>query len=201
MCFDVPTVGQAATRTKYPPTNLALQHFDATYSVQLGQLWPSVRAALLSERKYGALLNNFSHSAVLADLTARGCRDFVGDTDTEGRCASPVFTASVPSSFDTHTFKAFFLQSSKRCIEWQNEFYSEWQVRSSFYNQYVAGRLKCQLWPFVLYRETLQNIYSLCVWKASPSLVCFFYSIISSQAFTWRLSLLANAISSMTPRT
>ncbi|XP_074506903.1 5-cytosine rRNA methyltransferase NSUN4 [Sebastes fasciatus] len=73
----------AETRTKHPPTRLALQHFDATYNVQLGQLWPSVRAAFLSERKYGALLNNFSHDAVLADLEAQGCRDFLSDTDTE----------------------------------------------------------------------------------------------------------------------
>uniref|UniRef100_A0A4W6FDK5 5-cytosine rRNA methyltransferase NSUN4 n=1 Tax=Lates calcarifer TaxID=8187 RepID=A0A4W6FDK5_LATCA len=72
----------AATRPKYPPTSLALQHFDATYSAQLGQLWPSVRVALLSERKYGALLNNFSHDAVLEDLRAKGCRDFINDTDT-----------------------------------------------------------------------------------------------------------------------
>ncbi|XP_044076243.1 5-methylcytosine rRNA methyltransferase NSUN4 [Siniperca chuatsi] len=75
----------AATRTKHPPTSLALQHFDATYSVQLGRLWPSVRAALLSERKYGALHNNFSHDAVLADLKAQGCRDFISDTDPEAQ--------------------------------------------------------------------------------------------------------------------
>ncbi|XP_019114550.2 5-cytosine rRNA methyltransferase NSUN4 [Larimichthys crocea] len=75
----------AATRTKHPPTSLALQHFDATYSIQLGKLWPSVRVALLSERKYGALLNNFSHDAVLAGLEAQGCRDFTSDTDTEAQ--------------------------------------------------------------------------------------------------------------------
>ncbi|KAE8291111.1 5-methylcytosine rRNA methyltransferase NSUN4 [Larimichthys crocea] len=75
----------AVTRTKHPPTSLALQHFDATYSIQLGKLWPSVRVALLSERKYGALLNNFSHDAVLAGLEAQGCRDFTSDTDTEAQ--------------------------------------------------------------------------------------------------------------------
>ncbi|KAM7379095.1 hypothetical protein PAMP_004669 [Pampus punctatissimus] len=78
----------AATRAKHPPTTLALKHFDATYSVQLGQLWPSVRAALLSERKYGALLNHFSHDAILADLEAQGCRDFIHDTDTQGQPCS-----------------------------------------------------------------------------------------------------------------
>ncbi|XP_068558736.1 5-methylcytosine rRNA methyltransferase NSUN4-like isoform X1 [Cebidichthys violaceus] len=78
----------AVTRTKHPPTSLALQHFDSTCSVQLGQLWPSVRAAMLSERKYGALLNNFSHDAVLANLEVQGCRDFLGDTDTEAQPSS-----------------------------------------------------------------------------------------------------------------
>uniref|UniRef100_A0A671XU21 5-cytosine rRNA methyltransferase NSUN4 n=2 Tax=Sparus aurata TaxID=8175 RepID=A0A671XU21_SPAAU len=75
----------AATRAKYPPTTLALQHFDATYGVQLGQQWPSVRVALLSERKYGALFNNFSHDAALADLEALGCRDFIRDIDAEAQ--------------------------------------------------------------------------------------------------------------------
>ncbi|XP_031711115.1 5-cytosine rRNA methyltransferase NSUN4 [Anarrhichthys ocellatus] len=78
----------AVTRTKHPPTSLALQHFDSTYSVQLCQLWPSVRAALLSEKKYGALLNNFCHDAVLANLEAQGCRDFLSDTDTEAQPSS-----------------------------------------------------------------------------------------------------------------
>lgn len=76
---------QAATRVKHPPTRLALQHFDATYRVQLGPLWPSVRVALLSGRKYGALLNNFSHDAALDDLEALGCRDFISGTHAEGR--------------------------------------------------------------------------------------------------------------------
>ncbi|XP_041848670.1 5-methylcytosine rRNA methyltransferase NSUN4 [Melanotaenia boesemani] len=73
----------AATRPKYPPTRLALQHFDATYPAQLGPLWPSVRVALLSERKYGALLNNFSQDDGLAALQAQGCRDFIRDGQTQ----------------------------------------------------------------------------------------------------------------------
>nr|XP_046264669.1 5-methylcytosine rRNA methyltransferase NSUN4 [Scatophagus argus] len=75
----------AATRARHPPTSLALQNFDATYGVQLGQLWPSVRVALLSERKYGALFNNFSQETVLADLEALGCRDFISDTGREAQ--------------------------------------------------------------------------------------------------------------------
>ncbi|CAI5641638.1 5-cytosine rRNA methyltransferase NSUN4 [Oreochromis niloticus] len=73
----------AATRPKLPPTRLAVHHFDATYSTQLGQLWPSVRLAMLSERKYGALLNNFSHNAVLAELKAQGCIDFISERERE----------------------------------------------------------------------------------------------------------------------
>ncbi|XP_035525880.1 5-methylcytosine rRNA methyltransferase NSUN4 isoform X1 [Morone saxatilis] len=75
----------AATRAKQPPTSLALQHFDATYGGQLGQLWPSIRVALLSEKKYGALFNNFSHESILAHLEAQGCRDFISDTGTEAQ--------------------------------------------------------------------------------------------------------------------
>ncbi|KAF3858492.1 hypothetical protein F7725_011693 [Dissostichus mawsoni] len=65
---------KAATRIKHPATGLALQNFDSTYSVQLGPLWPSVRAALLSERKYGALLNNYGHDDVQAELQAKGSK-------------------------------------------------------------------------------------------------------------------------------
>ncbi|MEQ2174266.1 hypothetical protein GOODEAATRI_006095, partial [Goodea atripinnis] len=73
------TLLEATTRPKHLPTRLALQHFDATYSVQLGQLWPSVRVALLSERKYGALFNNFSNNPDLEKLQAQGCRDFISN--------------------------------------------------------------------------------------------------------------------------
>ncbi|XP_060940610.1 5-methylcytosine rRNA methyltransferase NSUN4 [Limanda limanda] len=78
----------ATTRAKCPASSLALQYFDANYSARLGELWPSVRVALLSQRKYGALLNNFSHEDVLADLQARGCRDFINDIDTEAQPGS-----------------------------------------------------------------------------------------------------------------
>ncbi|KAM4556691.1 5-cytosine rRNA methyltransferase NSUN4 [Fundulus diaphanus] len=80
----------AATLPKHPPTRLALQHFDATYGAQLGPLWPSVRVALLSERKYGALFNNFSHNPHLEELVAQGCRDFISDGAAE--------TSSQPNS-------------------------------------------------------------------------------------------------------
>ncbi|XP_030631580.1 5-cytosine rRNA methyltransferase NSUN4 [Chanos chanos] len=69
----------AGTRPKFPATDLALQNFDATYSIQLGDLWPSVRAAMLSEQKYGALVNNFSSTAdLITDFQSQGCIDFTG---------------------------------------------------------------------------------------------------------------------------
>ncbi|KAM9460020.1 5-cytosine rRNA methyltransferase NSUN4 [Salvelinus alpinus] len=68
----------AGSQPKYPATNLALQNFDATYSLQLGEQWPSVRVSMLCEQKYGALVNNFSTTeGVIADLQSQGCRDFV----------------------------------------------------------------------------------------------------------------------------
>ncbi|XP_008431607.1 5-cytosine rRNA methyltransferase NSUN4 isoform X2 [Poecilia reticulata] len=69
----------AATQPKQPPTKMALQHFDATYSTQLGALWPSIRVALLSERKYGALLNHFSHNPDVEELQGQGCKDFISN--------------------------------------------------------------------------------------------------------------------------
>lgn len=51
---------KAATAPRIPSTRLALHHFDTSYGLHLGALWPSVRAGLLCEQKYGALLNNFA---------------------------------------------------------------------------------------------------------------------------------------------
>uniref|UniRef100_A0A3Q0SWY8 5-cytosine rRNA methyltransferase NSUN4 n=1 Tax=Amphilophus citrinellus TaxID=61819 RepID=A0A3Q0SWY8_AMPCI len=88
----------AATRPKLPPTRLAVHHFDATCGVQLGQLWPSVRVAMLSERKYGALLNNFSHNAVLAGLKAQGCIDFIIQPGLEQKSSEESSNVCVKSS-------------------------------------------------------------------------------------------------------
>lgn len=74
----------ATTQAKHPSPRLALQHFDATYGAQLGSLWPSVRVALLCERKYGALINTFSYHDVVSDLQLQGCADFISDTAVEG---------------------------------------------------------------------------------------------------------------------
>lgn len=46
--------------------------------MQLGDLWPSIRVAMLCEQKYGALMNSFSSEPhVITDLEAQGCRDFI----------------------------------------------------------------------------------------------------------------------------
>ncbi|NXI54078.1 NSUN4 methyltransferase, partial [Chloroceryle aenea] len=70
----------AATAPRIPPTRLALHHFDTSYSLQLKDLWPSVRSALLCEQKYGALLNNFaSIDHVTQELELLSASDFVSD--------------------------------------------------------------------------------------------------------------------------
>ena len=71
---------QASTEPKFPATQLALQNFDMTYSVQFGDLWPSIRVSLLSEQKYGALVNNFAAGdRVSAELEQLNARDFVNE--------------------------------------------------------------------------------------------------------------------------
>uniref|UniRef100_A0A4W4FL11 5-cytosine rRNA methyltransferase NSUN4 n=1 Tax=Electrophorus electricus TaxID=8005 RepID=A0A4W4FL11_ELEEL len=77
----------ATTRAKFPATALALQNFDATYSKQLGDVWPSVRVGMLSEQKYGALMNTFaSPDDAISDLHSRGCRDFINTFETATAC-------------------------------------------------------------------------------------------------------------------
>ncbi|CAH1799811.1 unnamed protein product [Owenia fusiformis] len=61
------------------PSLLALEHFDRFYAPMYDKLWPSIRLALLSQQKYGALINNYSNnvdSAVL-DLIDTGADNFV----------------------------------------------------------------------------------------------------------------------------
>lgn len=51
-----------------------------SYSLQLKDLWPSVRAGLLCEQKYGALLNNFSPvDHVTQELELLNATDFVSE--------------------------------------------------------------------------------------------------------------------------
>ncbi|XP_062479014.1 5-methylcytosine rRNA methyltransferase NSUN4 [Pezoporus occidentalis] len=70
----------AATAPRIPCTRLALHHLDTSYSLQLKDLWPSVRASLLCEQKYGALLNNFSaDDYVTQELELMNATDFVSE--------------------------------------------------------------------------------------------------------------------------
>ncbi|NWR70704.1 NSUN4 methyltransferase, partial [Centropus unirufus] len=70
----------ATTAPRIPATRLALHHFDMNYSLQLKELWPSVRAGLLCEQKYGALLNNFSCvDHVARELELLSASDFVSE--------------------------------------------------------------------------------------------------------------------------
>ncbi|KAK2543458.1 hypothetical protein Q9966_003231 [Columba livia] len=76
----------AATAPRIPPTRLALHHFDINYSLQLKELWPSVRAGLLCEQKYGALLNNFSlPDHVTQELELLNATDFVSEATKKAR--------------------------------------------------------------------------------------------------------------------
>ncbi|KFQ03569.1 5-methylcytosine rRNA methyltransferase NSUN4, partial [Leptosomus discolor] len=76
----------AATAPRIPSTRLALHHFDVNYSLQLKDLWPSVRAGLLCEQKYGALLNNFSPvDHVAQELELLNATDFVSEAPKEAQ--------------------------------------------------------------------------------------------------------------------
>lgn len=48
----------ATTEPKFSGSRLALQNFDMSYSIEFGDLWPSIRVSLFSQLKYGALVNN-----------------------------------------------------------------------------------------------------------------------------------------------
>ncbi|XP_063795571.1 5-methylcytosine rRNA methyltransferase NSUN4 [Pseudophryne corroboree] len=68
----------ATTLPKVTCSRLALQYYDNNYSLQFGDLWPSIRIGLLSEQKYGALINNYSRNeAVIENLTSLNATDFL----------------------------------------------------------------------------------------------------------------------------
>ncbi|XP_014794752.1 PREDICTED: 5-methylcytosine rRNA methyltransferase NSUN4 isoform X1 [Calidris pugnax] len=117
----------AATAPRIPPTRLALHHFDVNYSLQLKDQWPSVRAGLLCEQKYGALLNNFSAAHHVAqELELLNATNFVSEAPKkaesvsqegsgEGRMVtqaemmtqaemSPPLRASITSNIKCYTF-------------------------------------------------------------------------------------------------
>nr|XP_051712482.1 5-methylcytosine rRNA methyltransferase NSUN4 isoform X1 [Oryctolagus cuniculus] len=88
----------ASTEPRFPASQLALQNFDMTYSVQFGDLWPSIRVSLLSEQKYGALVNNFAAwDHVSANLEQLSARDFVNDAVTHWELEPESGQATTPS--------------------------------------------------------------------------------------------------------
>ncbi|XP_022081998.1 5-methylcytosine rRNA methyltransferase NSUN4-like isoform X2 [Acanthaster planci] len=54
------TYEQIQTQRKVEPSFHALRHFDENYGLQFGDAWPTIRLGLLSQQKYGVLLNNYS---------------------------------------------------------------------------------------------------------------------------------------------
>ncbi|NXU19647.1 NSUN4 methyltransferase, partial [Pardalotus punctatus] len=124
----------AATAPRIPSTRLALHHLDTSCSLHLGALWPSVRAGLLCEQKYGALLNNFATTDhVPQELELLNATDFVSEAlqkvqqwqqgaargcqegSVEGRTVmqagmmtqaemSPLLSASISSKIKCYTF-------------------------------------------------------------------------------------------------
>ncbi|NXA31603.1 NSUN4 methyltransferase, partial [Eudromia elegans] len=70
----------AATAPRVPSAALALQNFDMNYGLQFGEAWPSVRVGLLSEQKYGALVNGFADvDLVSQELELLNAADFVSE--------------------------------------------------------------------------------------------------------------------------
>lgn len=69
-----------------------------TYSVQFGDLWPSIRVSLLSEQKYGALVNNFAAwDHVSGKLEKLSARDFVNDSISHGELEPESGQTATPS--------------------------------------------------------------------------------------------------------
>ncbi|XP_069498374.1 5-methylcytosine rRNA methyltransferase NSUN4 isoform X2 [Ambystoma mexicanum] len=94
----------AATVPKIPPTKLALQYFDMNYNTHFDDVWPSIRIGLLSEQKYGALINNFSVSEkVMEKLELLGAQDFVFGTPEKIEHAKPGMGADFKTGGDCGT--------------------------------------------------------------------------------------------------
>eukprot|EP00061_Rhincodon_typus_P013047 g39174.t1 len=85
----------ASSQPRVPSTQLALQSMDMNYSLQFGDLWPSIRLALLCEQKYAALLNGFGDvEKVIQEFEERvQARDFV----YEGQSQWPNWTSQTDS--------------------------------------------------------------------------------------------------------
>ncbi|XP_060629421.2 5-methylcytosine rRNA methyltransferase NSUN4 isoform X2 [Anolis sagrei] len=97
----------ATTAPRVSSIRLALQIFDMNYGTQFGSLWPSIRISLLSEQKYGALVNNFSDvlqiTQQLEDLNAT---DFIWESKTveqEPDSVAKLGSSELSSASETQT--------------------------------------------------------------------------------------------------
>lgn len=71
---------QSKLAPKKQPSQFAMDHFDAFYSKVFGlDAWRSMRIALLSKKKYCAVVNPFAVTEELIErLRSIGCREIVG---------------------------------------------------------------------------------------------------------------------------
>ncbi|XP_067893047.1 5-methylcytosine rRNA methyltransferase NSUN4 isoform X2 [Heterodontus francisci] len=84
----------ASSRPRVPSTQLALQNMDMNYSLQFGDLWPSIRLSLLCEQKYAALLNGFGDvDKVIHEMERQQALDFVYEARRKSECQGPVCTS------------------------------------------------------------------------------------------------------------
>ena len=67
------------TEANKTPSQRALEHFDQYFKPVYDKKWPSLRVALLSQNKYGALLNSFStrKEELEEELLDAGAQDIV----------------------------------------------------------------------------------------------------------------------------
>uniref|UniRef100_A0A8D0L623 5-cytosine rRNA methyltransferase NSUN4 n=1 Tax=Sphenodon punctatus TaxID=8508 RepID=A0A8D0L623_SPHPU len=102
-CFLIPL--KAATAPRISSKRLALNYFDMNYKTQFGSLWPSIRISLLSEQKYGVLLNNYSDvESVTRDMEVLNAKGFNFESQkselssgAEAPAPSPTSTAISPN--------------------------------------------------------------------------------------------------------
>lgn len=83
--YCLPCFPQATKLNEKPNTSLALEHFDTFYKPMYGEMWPSIRVALLSQQKYCALVNNYSdHEKSCSRLAGLGARNIINTAHHTG---------------------------------------------------------------------------------------------------------------------
>lgn len=96
--------------TKTTPIDRALEHFDDFYKSVFGPKWPGIRASLLTEHKYAAIVNNYGDAdATKQDLELSGAInirkvfDLFYDTEAAEQAANmgeSAHSATISSSID-----------------------------------------------------------------------------------------------------